>query len=532
MALTDDRDAPLTDCDTYAASEADPQHKAKGVPYDKIDIAPATPSCESAAKKYPNSSRIAFQLGRTYNKANNFKAAISQYRRAADLGHTAAKFNLGLMYAEGQGVAKDNAQAVTWYQMAAEQGFLIAQKKLGGMYYLGEGVPQDYAAALKWYRMAAESGDSEVQNNLGAIFDNGFGVKQDYAEALKYYRKAADRGSAVAQHNLGAMYFQGKGVPQSNAEALKWYRKGADQGNVKGQASVGFMYYSGHGVSRNRDEAIKWFRLAADQGDLLAQKNLGSIYYSGEGPLQNYVEAMKWLRKAADRGDGYSQNISGAMYEDGQGVAQDYAEAMKWYRKAADQGEALADNNVALLCLRAPALRCETPKQVAAAKDANPNNTPSPMPEAEKAFIAAVEKARAAYAAGANEMAQGAARPARAKEICAALKNPQVTGWIGEVETLSSNSDGLGVLAIRVTKDLLIKTWNNAVSDASHKTLIDPESSVFKKAVVLKKGQKIKFAGQFILDGTDCFREGSLTLKGSLTQPEFIFRFSDLVAME
>jgi hypothetical protein len=154
------------------------------------------------------------------------------------------------------------------------------------------------------------------------------------------------------------------------------------------------------------------------------------------------------------------------------------------------------------------------------------------LPESERLLIAAVEKARAAYAAGANEMAQGAARPARAKEICGAIRNPQISGWIGEVETLSSNSGGLGVLAIRIAKDLLIKTWNNTISDSSAKTIINPESAVFKKAVVLKKGQRIKFAGQFIRDDTDCFREGSLSLKGSLTQPEFIFRFSDLLALE
>jgi hypothetical protein len=154
------------------------------------------------------------------------------------------------------------------------------------------------------------------------------------------------------------------------------------------------------------------------------------------------------------------------------------------------------------------------------------------LPETEKLLIAAVEKARAAYSAGANEMAQGAARPARAKEICAAIKTTQVNGWVGEVETLSSNSDGLGVLAIRIAQGVLVKTWNNAISDTSNKTLIDPESSVFRKAVVLKKGQRIKFAGQFIRDETDCFREGSLSLKGSLTQPEYIFRFADIVVIE
>jgi hypothetical protein len=36
----------------------------------------------------------------------------------------------------------------------------------------------------------------------------------------------------------------------------------------------------------------------------------------------------------------------------------------------------------------------------------------------------------------------------------------------------------------------------------------------------------VSFSGQFFSDTTDCVKESSLTLKGSLTQPEFIFRFS------
>jgi hypothetical protein len=116
----------------------------------------------------------------------------------------------------------------------------------------------------------------------------------------------------------------------------------------------------------------------------------------------------------------------------------------------------------------------------------------------------------------------------RAKEICAKLKDFFVSGWIGEVETQSSNSDGLGVLSIRIADGISIKTWNNKISDFEDKTLIEPEDAVFKQAVALTKGQKVTFGGQFFRDPTDCIRESSLTLKGSLTQPEFIFRFSSL----
>jgi TPR repeat protein len=42
------------------------------------------------------------------------------YRKAADQGHARAQCNLGLMYANGQGVAQDHATATTWLRKAAD----------------------------------------------------------------------------------------------------------------------------------------------------------------------------------------------------------------------------------------------------------------------------------------------------------------------------------------------------------------------------------------------------------------------------
>ena len=66
------REAPVTDCDTYAASEKDPQ---------RIEAGLAVPACEAAVRQYPDSSRLNYQLGLAYQKANNFAASLP---RAAD----------------------------------------------------------------------------------------------------------------------------------------------------------------------------------------------------------------------------------------------------------------------------------------------------------------------------------------------------------------------------------------------------------------------------------------------------------------
>jgi len=62
-------------------------------------------------------------------------------RAMAEQGYAGAQYDLGQMYAEGQGVPQDDAEAVTWYRRAAEQGYAPAQGNLGVMYDNGRGVP-------------------------------------------------------------------------------------------------------------------------------------------------------------------------------------------------------------------------------------------------------------------------------------------------------------------------------------------------------------------------------------------------------
>ena len=152
------------------------------------------------------------------------------------------------------------------------------------------------------------------------------------------------------------------------------------------------------------------------------------------------------------------------------------------------------------------------------------------MPDIERQFIAAVENARSVYKAGSNDMAKGAARPMRGKDLCALLRSPTVSHWVGRVTKLSTNGDGKGVLAIQIDSEISIKTWNNAVSDVADSTLIDPGSPLFAKASALAEGQLVFFSGSFRTNSTDCVKESSLTMRGSLMEPEFIFRFSDIAS--
>ena len=113
----------------------------------------------------------------------------------------------------------------------AVQGVEWAQVNLGVMYAEGQGVVQDYAEAVKWYRLAAAQGNDRAQSGLGVMYHTGRGVAQDYAEAVKWYRLAAAQGNASAQFNLALMYAKGKGVVQDYIRAHMWFNLGAVSGD-------------------------------------------------------------------------------------------------------------------------------------------------------------------------------------------------------------------------------------------------------------------------------------------------------------
>jgi hypothetical protein len=159
--------------------------------------------------------------------AGNYAMAFREFQILAKKGEAAAQFNLGLMYANGHGVAQNYKEALNWYRKAAIQGDANAQSILGDMYRNGDGVAQDYKEAVNWYRKAAMQGNANAQSNMGTMFANGDGVAQDYKEAVNWYRKAAMQGSANAQRNLGVMYEKGWGVAENYVMAYALFNTAA-----------------------------------------------------------------------------------------------------------------------------------------------------------------------------------------------------------------------------------------------------------------------------------------------------------------
>ena len=65
-----------------------------------------------------------------HERARGYRSAFNWYLHSARHGYRKAQHRLGTMYARGQGVAQDYAQAYAWCKVAAFQNSKRAKRKL------------------------------------------------------------------------------------------------------------------------------------------------------------------------------------------------------------------------------------------------------------------------------------------------------------------------------------------------------------------------------------------------------------------
>ena len=138
-------------------------------------------------------------LDRCLDSGREIASRAEACREAAEQGHAKAQFYLGLMYAIGRGVTRDDAEAEAWRRRAAEQGFAPTKYSLASRYAIGEGVSQDDAEAATRNRRAAEQGQAGAQFNLGTMYAKGEGVPQDDVQAHLWFNLAGAGGNDEAR---------------------------------------------------------------------------------------------------------------------------------------------------------------------------------------------------------------------------------------------------------------------------------------------------------------------------------------------
>jgi hypothetical protein len=183
-------------------------------------------------------------------------ARAAFYMIRAKAGDAAAQYDLGVLYARGDGLVQDYASAASWFRAAAAQGNIVAQYNLGVLYERGLGVSRNETEALNWYRSAADQNHPAAQFNLALAFANGNGAKQDFATAARWYQRAARRGLTPAMVNLAIFYEQGYGVDQSYIDAYAWYSAAGERNDTGASQRAGELFEQFDDKDKARAEGL------------------------------------------------------------------------------------------------------------------------------------------------------------------------------------------------------------------------------------------------------------------------------------
>ena len=141
-----------------------------------------------------------FDLGQMYANGKGVPQddaeAVRWYRLAAEQDASEQDKNAWFNNVDS---ALDDDDYSTYESEMHSLSIMLAQLTLGRMYANGEGVPQDYAEAVRWFRLAAEQGYPDAQYALGTMYADGHGVPKDSLLAYMWFSIASDGGKSVGE---------------------------------------------------------------------------------------------------------------------------------------------------------------------------------------------------------------------------------------------------------------------------------------------------------------------------------------------
>ncbi len=163
-------------------------------------LLPLTGSAAESIDDYMAKAQEAFD-------ESDIVGAMSYYRKPAEAGHVPAQNRLAYLL----NISEQNEEAVEWYRKAAASGDAEAEFHLGGMYAEGDGIPQDKAQAMKLFTTAANRGYTPAIHLMVAAYEKGeMGLRVDYESAREWLDKGVSLNDPWSIKRLVRAYSNGE----------------------------------------------------------------------------------------------------------------------------------------------------------------------------------------------------------------------------------------------------------------------------------------------------------------------------------
>lgn len=279
-----------------------------------------------------NMFRCADYLLKTAWMEEDRKEAFKWFERSADMGYPNAMHQVGLMYRDGVGTARDFGKMAESLGKASEQGFLPSVTLLADLYLQGKLLPRDEKKAFNLYLKGASLGNGKCQYQIAMMYQNGEGTELNIEESDKWLERFS-HSTTVVNNVWAADWAKMYGYDKSLIKNI--YRRSAECGNT---VALGNVISINACAEEDCVEEIDALKCLAEKYNADAAKRLGDIYYNGVGVTRDYSEALKWYEKSSNAGDQWSKNRIGEMYRDGRGTSPDSTKAFEWFAKMALMG--------------------------------------------------------------------------------------------------------------------------------------------------------------------------------------------------
>ena len=188
----------------------------------------------------------------------------------------------------------DKVAAVHALEYAAGQGHALARWKLGRMYAEGDGVPHDDLKAFEQFsRIADEHADQPPDAPQARFVASAFvalgsyfldGIPGSYVKANPtrardmFFYAASYFGDPDAQYNLARLMIEGQGGAKNPRQAMRWLHLAADKGHVPSQALLGHLLFAEGKAGRAASRGLMWLMLARDGCDPVRDAWIVDLY--------------------------------------------------------------------------------------------------------------------------------------------------------------------------------------------------------------------------------------------------------------
>jgi len=177
----------------------------------------------------------------------------------------------------------------------AQAGNPEAQHQLGMCYANGDGLELDYSQAFDWVQKAADQQHTQALRTLAWLYANGFGTEQNDDKAQALVIQLAEAGGAKDQYFLASLYQSGLYGMQTDSEKMVyWYYRAAQQHYARAQYALAKIIMKGVDLEPNDEMVFQWLSLANINGHEKAGEELKKLMQKLPADIiENYKQRMK-----------------------------------------------------------------------------------------------------------------------------------------------------------------------------------------------------------------------------------------------